>query len=198
MSGRNGDFLSDAQSVGVKLETSGEHCTGRSNKDSAGTRSELRRERYPNSIVWTPIPVLTWIFPFVGHMGICGSDGIIHDFCGPFCISEGDMAFGNPTRFFCVNQQRQPDLDAAVTTSTAQFRATQSYNFFTNNCHSFVAHVLSHASVPTPGFRRPHWNMVVLACLVFLCGRFVSLPRALWTVLPSLMLWSLVLAFLLR
>jgi len=72
-------------------------------------------------------------------------------------------------------------------------RATPVYNCFTNNCYSFVAHVLRHSSVPTPGLRRPYWNVVVLAVLVFFCGKFVSLPRALYTIVPSLVLWTLLL-----
>ena len=31
--------------------------------------------RYPYCIVWCPIPCLTWLFPFIGHMGICMSSG---------------------------------------------------------------------------------------------------------------------------
>ena len=28
------------------------------------------------SILWSPIPFITWILPFVGHMGIADSKGI--------------------------------------------------------------------------------------------------------------------------
>ena len=42
---------------------------------------------YLSSIVWTPIPLLTWLFPFIGHMGICYSNGIIRDFAGPYYVS---------------------------------------------------------------------------------------------------------------
>lgn len=27
--------------------------------------------RFPFCIVWTPLPVITWILPFFGHTGIC-------------------------------------------------------------------------------------------------------------------------------
>uniref|UniRef100_A0A8K9Y860 Transmembrane protein 222b n=1 Tax=Oncorhynchus mykiss TaxID=8022 RepID=A0A8K9Y860_ONCMY len=43
--------------------------------------------RYPYCIVWTPIPVLSWLLPFIGHMGICTSSGIIRDFAGPYFVS---------------------------------------------------------------------------------------------------------------
>lgn len=38
--------------------------------------------KYPMCIVWTPIPCLTWIFPFIGHIGITDSNGLIYDFAG--------------------------------------------------------------------------------------------------------------------
>ena len=58
------------------------------------------RQRYPASIVWTPIPCLTWLFPFIGHMGIATSEGIIRDFAGPYYVSEDNMAFGAPTKYW--------------------------------------------------------------------------------------------------
>ena len=46
----------------------------------------VARDRYPYCIVWTPIPMLTWIFPFIGHMGIAYSSGVIRDFAGPYYV----------------------------------------------------------------------------------------------------------------
>ena len=54
---------------------------------------DLERQRYPYCIVWTPIPCITWIFPSIGHAGICTSEGIIHDFAGPYFVSIDNMAF---------------------------------------------------------------------------------------------------------
>lgn len=60
-------------------------------------------DSYPCCIVWTPIPILTWLFPFIGHMGIAMSSGVIRDFAGPYYVSEGDMAFGRPTKYWQLN-----------------------------------------------------------------------------------------------
>ena len=92
-------------------------------------------QRYPYCIVWTPIPLLTWLvstsrtsnvfsrfnvqpsciignkfgflfqFPFIGHMGIGTSEGVIRDFAGPYYVSEGNMAFGEPTRYLMLQPQ---------------------------------------------------------------------------------------------
>merc|ERR1711884_616072 len=66
------------------------------------------KQRFPYCIVWTPIPFLTWLFPFIGHMGIATSAGVIRDFAGPYYVGEGAMAFGKPTRYL----QMDPSLAA--------------------------------------------------------------------------------------
>jgi hypothetical protein len=50
-------------------------------------RIDVKRVRYPHCLVWTPIPILTWLFPFIGHMGIARTDGVIRDFAGPYYVS---------------------------------------------------------------------------------------------------------------
>jgi len=76
--------------------------------DSAATAAapslaiDVARERYPFCIVWTPIPVLTWLLPFVGHMGVATSRGIINDFAGPYTISVDNFSFGRTTRYIQV------------------------------------------------------------------------------------------------
>ena len=58
------------------------------------------RQRFPFCIVWTPIPCLTWIFPFIGHMGIGTSVGVIKDFAGSYYVGSDNMAFGKPTKYW--------------------------------------------------------------------------------------------------
>lgn len=64
---------------------------------------DFERDRYPFCIVWTPIPLLTWICPIIGHMGIATSSGVIRDFAGPYVVSEDNMAFGRPTKYWKMN-----------------------------------------------------------------------------------------------
>jgi hypothetical protein len=40
-----------------------------------GATVDLARQRFPTCIVWTPLPPLTWILPFIGHMGIADTRG---------------------------------------------------------------------------------------------------------------------------
>ena len=60
---------------------------------------DASKARFPLTVTWTPLPLITWILPFIGHTGICGSDGVIHDFAGPYYVSEDDFAFGETHKY---------------------------------------------------------------------------------------------------
>jgi len=32
---------------------------------------DVKRNRYPYCIVWTPLPIISWLIPIIGHTGIC-------------------------------------------------------------------------------------------------------------------------------
>ena len=73
----------------VEEETRGMVADGEMDAETRGglPRVDPERDVYPFCIVWTPIPGLTWLLPFVGHMGVCDSAGVTHDFAGPyFCL----------------------------------------------------------------------------------------------------------------
>jgi hypothetical protein len=62
-----------------------------------------RKARFPCCIVWTPIPFITWLVPFIGHIGICREDGVKLDFAGPNFVSVDNFAFGAVARYIQVN-----------------------------------------------------------------------------------------------
>ena len=40
------------------------------------------------TILWSPLPPITWLIPFIGHMGIATSRGVACDFQGPYTVGE--------------------------------------------------------------------------------------------------------------
>jgi hypothetical protein len=76
------------------------HAAATHSSTSRPMKAEIDYERdlFPFSIVWTPIHPITWFAPFVGHMGICDSRGVIRDWMGGGEPSQGSMGFGRPTR----------------------------------------------------------------------------------------------------
>lgn len=64
------------------------------------------RARFPCSIVWTPLPVVSWLLPFVGHTGICREDGVILDFAGPNFVCVDNFTFGKVARYIQINKDK--------------------------------------------------------------------------------------------
>ncbi|PON71526.1 DnaJ-like [Parasponia andersonii] len=176
-------------------------------------RIDPKRQRFPCCIVWTPLPVISWLIPFIGHIGICREGGVILDFAGPNFVSVDNFAFGAVARYIQISKEKchifslptlykgedqhgadEPERgiltwDDALRKSTQEFQH-RSYNLFTCNCHSFVANNLNRLRFSTGG-----WNVVNLAALIFLKGKWVSKASMVRSFLPFLVVVGLGLAF---
>jgi hypothetical protein len=96
--------------------------------------------RIAKSVVWTPIPVLSWLCPAIGHVGVTDSRGVTYDFQGPYTIGRGKMIFGNPRQ--CWHVVVDDELwDKAITDVSQEF-GNINYNLLCSNCHYFAASVL--------------------------------------------------------
>lgn len=169
-----------------------------------------KRARFPLCIVWTPLPVLSWLIPFIGHIGICREDGVILDFAGPNFVCVDNFAFGSVTRYIRIDeklcraipplsihrngdQQDSSGLegeeivtwDDALRKSTQEFQH-RSYNLLTCNCHSFVANNLNRL-----GFNGGRWNVASLAVLIILKGQWVDRGSMVKSWLPFVIVFSM-------
>lgn len=164
-----------------------------STTDSMIGQIDKSRERYPCCIVWTPIPILTWLCPLIGHMGIALSSGIIRDFAGPYFVSEDNMAFGRPTKYW----QLMPSLarggvqgwDAAVTEASEIYKGRM-HNLFCDNCHSHVALALNLMRYDDS----ISWNMVKLALKMPFHSKYVSFWGFFKTWFPFIVLVAIILS----
>ncbi|KAL0364714.1 UNVERIFIED_CONTAM: protein RTE1 [Sesamum angustifolium] len=177
------------------------------------TQIDPKRSRFPCCIVWSPLPLLSWFFPCIGHIGICRQDGVILDFAGPNFVCVDNFTFGEPTRYIQLSKEQcwtfldssahdsEDDLmqnserreirtwDDALCKSTQEYQH-ESYNILTCNCHSFVANSLNKLK-----FQGGNWNVVNLALLIFIKGQYVSTLALLRTYVPFLVVLGLGLVF---
>lgn len=143
---------------------------------------DLKKDRFPCCIVWTPIPCLTWFIPILGHMGIGMSNGVIRDFAGPYFVSEDNMAFGRPVKYWQLN----PNLasggiqswDRAVKEASDIYKKRM-HNLCCDNCHSHVATALDLMS-----YKSSSWNMIKLCFLMLIYGKYVNVFGFVKTWLP--------------
>ena len=129
------------------------------------------KNRYPYCIVWTPIPFLTYIVPFIGQTGIANSKGIIHDYSASFFVNIDDFSFGKPTKYLKLdlNEKEKIDYDKAIEKGDLKFR-TLIYNFFRNNSHMYVAYILN--QIKYKG--KINYNMIYIWWILIWKGKYVS------------------------
>ncbi|XP_072967711.1 protein REVERSION-TO-ETHYLENE SENSITIVITY1 [Typha angustifolia] len=151
-----------------------------------------KRAKYPCCIVWTPLPVVSWLAPYIGHVGICREDGTVLDFAGSNFVNIDSFAYGAVARYLQLDRKKccfPPNLGAHVCEqsykhaeqgtaiswddalrSSMQHFQHKYYNLFTCNCHSFVANCLNQLAYD----RSLGWNMVNLAPLILWRGKWVD------------------------
>lgn len=123
-------------------------------------------------VVWSPLPPITFLFPFIGHMGIASSRGVASDFRGPYYVGDdGHMAFGSPTRALYIRYEDAQAWDQAIHEANEVYRGRM-HNICCDNCHSHVACALNRMGYKA--YRVERWDMVKLAALMFFKGRFLS------------------------
>ena len=84
--------------VGVSMETS-ETDVPQTKRAVSVSKIDVENARFPCCIVWTPLPLIGWFLPCIGHTGIGMSNGIIHDFAGPYTVTVDDLAFGETHKY---------------------------------------------------------------------------------------------------
>ncbi|XP_058001819.1 protein REVERSION-TO-ETHYLENE SENSITIVITY1-like [Hevea brasiliensis] len=158
--------------------------------------------KFPCCLVWTPLPVVSWLAPFIGQVGICREDGTILYFAGSGFVNIDDFAFGPVAR--CLQLDRNqcclpPNLaghtckhgymhtkygtavtwDDALHSSMRHFEH-RTYNLFTCNSHSLVANCLNRLC-----YRGSMgWNMINVAALILFKGHWIDWKSVIRSFLP--------------
>lgn len=153
------------------------------NNNNSSSRDDLSF-----TILWSPLPPITYILPFIGHMGIADSRGVASDFQGPYSVGDrGRMAFGKPTRALKLDVsglEGGPERwDEAVQAANAEYRRRM-HNICCDNCHSHVAYALNDMNLRA--YRITKWDMVKLCFLVFFRGRFLTVGGFLHQFVPTI------------
>lgn len=130
-------------------------------------------------ILWTPIQPITAFLPFVGHMGICDSRGLLHDWGGGDIepTHPRNMMFGEPARYIRFRPADPRAWDSAVAHADEKYLEKIHCMICGSDCHSHVACALDNMRM---WGCRCH-NKVVLAAAVFFCGQHVGVRGFLCT-----------------
>ena len=147
-------------------------------------------------VVWTSIPLLSWLFPCLGHAGICDSKGIVYDFEGSGYIGKGKLLFGDPMQYWRLDVDSEL-LDNSIKEVSKEFK-NQKFNLFCSNCHFYVASILEKLNYPLPNFCCSNWRngaTIKLAWSLVLHAKSISGCKFLNIWIPFLIFWAIILFF---
>ncbi|KAG1346351.1 hypothetical protein COCNU_06G001800 [Cocos nucifera] len=83
-----------------------------------------KRARFPCCIVWTPLPIVSWLAPYIGHVGICREDGAVLDFAGSNFVSMDNFAYGAVARYLQLDRKQDAPDFAGVDIEKNKTKAT--------------------------------------------------------------------------
>ena len=118
-------------------------------------------------IVWTQLPLISTLFPFIGHTGICTVEGRIFDFAGSQYIGKDELAFNEPYKY--VPLEYTPTWNKGVQKANEKYK-NEDHNLFCNNCHSHVACALNNMNYNN----RTNYNMISVWWMCLTKGKYVS------------------------
>ena len=129
------------------------------------------KARFPVCITWTQLPLISWIIPSIGHVGIGAADGKIHDFAGPYYIGIDDFAFGSTLKYvkLDIHENDLPAYNQSLAQADRTYRG-RIHNICCDNCHSHVAKVLNNHSYRG----KTDWNMVNIWWMLMTESKYVS------------------------
>ena len=109
--------------------------------------------------------------PVIGHTGIAGTDGQIHDFAGPYTVSVDDFAFGSTVKYLYLDiaPADYERWDKCVRAADKCYRGRM-HNICCDNCHSHVARALNNFKYRG----REDYTMVSVAWMLVTEGKYVS------------------------
>jgi len=137
--------------------------------------------------VWTPLPLITWFLPFIGHTGIAVSDGVIHDFAGPYTITIDDLAFGETHKYVPLDVAESQRWDGSVDKADKIYSGMM-HNICCNNCHSHVARAMNKYQYRG----RTNYTMIDVWWLTITQSHYVSWGHVLKTYIGFVILMSII------
>ena len=129
------------------------------------------KDIFPYCLVWTTIPLLSYIFPFIGHTGICTSEGIIHDFSGSYSITIDNFIFGKPLKYIKLihSGYSKDEWNKAIKKVDNKYSKLQ-HKLIRSNCHHHCAEILNDLEYKG----RRDYNMNRIIWMFVLKGKYVS------------------------
>lgn len=92
-------------------------------------------------ILWAPLPIISWFIPFLGHVLLTDSHGMIYDFRGSFQVEKGYTMMNGPPLLELPLGMSIDDYDwDTVLMETLEEYSLKYVNFIINLCETNLSH----------------------------------------------------------
>lgn len=97
----------------------------------------------PYAFLWSPIPFISTILPFIGHISVCSSNGTIHDFFSSKYISINQINYGSPYKYINLDlkENEMREWDKAIAKADKKYKR-KIFSFCGNNSLKYAAFIL--------------------------------------------------------
>lgn len=106
--------------------------------------SSFLKYKKPYTFLWSSIPFISTIFPFLGHISVCSSNGTIHDYFSSKYISIDQLNYGSPEKIINLelNEGEMIEWDRAIKRSDKKYKR-KNFSFCGNNSLKYAGYILS-------------------------------------------------------
>lgn len=139
---------------------------------SSGPSTSAPKPPYKCCLLWSPIPIISWFLPFIGHTGISDSRGHIIDWAGAgYAIGIDNFYFGSPTTVVALDRMKchGQDWDTSIEDTKEKYVKLPNL-FFNENCHSFCSFALNRMEYDG----RSDYNMFTIGFWLWFYGQVVG------------------------
>lgn len=106
--------------------------------------SSFLKYKKPYTLLWSSIPFISTIFPFLGHISVCSSNGTIHDYFSSKYISIDQLNYGSPAKIINLqlNEGEMNEWDKAIRKADKKFKR-KNFSFCGNNSLKYAGYILN-------------------------------------------------------
>lgn len=171
------------------------------NEESVEINDVPKKQELASCVVWTQIPLISWLLPFFGHVGICDSNGVVYDFQGPCHVGKGKLLFGEPMEKWELGIDSET-LDRSIKEATEEFKH-RNFSIICSNCHFYAATVLKNANYKQRTCCCNLFNdwtccaTIKIAFSLLFHGKSIKWNSKLSVYIGAIIIWGLIICFIL-
>ncbi|KAJ6803129.1 protein REVERSION-TO-ETHYLENE SENSITIVITY1 [Iris pallida] len=119
-----------------------------------------KKAKFPCCLVWTSLPIVSWLAPYMGHVGICREDGVVLDFSGSHFVGSDSFSFGSVARYLQLDREQccfPPNLAGHTCEQSYSMQKLEPQSRGMMRCTRACCDSSTRATTSSPAIVTPSW-----------------------------------------